>query len=473
MIIARDNELQLLRETLDSEYSQFVAVYGRRRIGKTFLIREAFNYDFTFEHSGIAGTSKIQEIDQFCISLKRAGLKAKFDKPDTWMEAFELLKDLIIQSKAEKKVIFIDELSWMDTKRSDLIIALESFWNGWASARKDIVLIVCASATTWMIDEVIHNKGGLYNRLNLQINLKPFTLKECEKYLISKNISMNRQDILECYMILGGVPYYWSLLRKELSMPQNIDRMFFAEGAILKDEFEYLFKSLFKNPTPYIAVVTALGKKKAGMTREELSSSDKLLNSGNLTKCLNDLENSGFIKTYNHFGNKKKNAVYQLIDNYTLFYFKFIETKTNDEEYWTHMINMPSKNAWCGLAFERICFEHIPQIKKALGISGVLTDINSWRCVADSENGINGSQIDMLISRRDRVINLCEMKYSEQDYSITKDYYEKLRKKILDFRNVTKNKDAIHLTIITTHGLNRNMYSSNVQSVVTADDLFE
>jgi len=473
MIIARDKEIQSLKEAYDSEYSQFVAVYGRRRVGKTFLIREAFNYKFTFEHSGLAGDNQSMELEHFVNSLKNSGYKKSCETPENWMQAFELLKDLIRSSKDKRKVIFIDELSWMDTDGSDLLIALEGFWNGWASARKDIVLVVCASATSWMINKIIHNIGGLYNRLNLQIYLEPFTLKECEEYLNAKKIVMSRQDILEGYMILGGIPYYWSFLKKEFSLSQNIDAMFFDGNAPLKNEFDYLYASLFKRPSQYISVVTALAKKKIGMTREELSKQTVLSNSGIMTTVLNDLENCGFIRSYTEYGKKKKGTVFQLIDNFTLFYFKFMENKPNDNHFWTNSLNTPGRNSWCGLAFERVCLQHIPQIKQKLGISGVLTETHSWRCNADLDNGIFGSQIDMLIVRRDRVINLCEMKYSELEYSVTKSYDMKLREKIHDFLTVTKSRYAIHLTIITTYGLKQNMYSGNIQSVVTADDLFQ
>ena len=472
MIIAREKELKLLRESLESDYSSFIAVYGRRRVGKTFLVREAFDYSFTFQHAGLAGKDKKLELENFCNSIRNAGYEKNFDVPSDWLEAFELLKALINQAKEKKKVLFIDELSWMDTKGSDFMVALEGFWNGWASARKDIVLIVCASATSWMINKIIHNKGGLYNRLNLQIRVNPFTLKECEEYLQANKIAMNRHQILECYMILGGIPYYWSFLRKEYSLSQNIDAMFFADDAQLKDEFQYLYASLFDNASYHIQVVTALGTKKVGMTRAEIVSASKLSNSGVLTNTLEELESSGFVRTYTEFGKKKKDAVYQLIDNYTLFYFKFLKDRPSDEHYWTNLLNMPARNAWCGLAFERVCLEHISQIKQKLGISGVLTETHGWKCSEDIDKGINGSQIDLLILRKDQVINICEMKYSTSEFTITEEYERKLREKISDFLTVTKTKYAIHLTMITVYGLKQNLYSGGVHSVITVDDLF-
>lgn len=473
MLVAREKEKTLLQESLESEYSQFIAVYGRRRVGKTFLIRESFGYRFTFEHAGLAKGSLDQQLSHFCDSLRDAGLDLPEERPSCWLDAFSLLKDLLRAAPEGKKVIFIDELSWMDTKGSDLILALEGFWNGWASARKDIVLVVCASATSWMLNEVIHNKGGLYNRLTAQINLKPFTLAECKEYLDARGIAMSRQDILECYMIMGGVPYYWGFLKKGLSLTQNIDAIFFAADAPLRHEFDYLYASIFDNPHNHLAVIEALGRRRAGMTREEIARHTALTNSGTLTKALRELESCGFIRTYTEYGKKKKGAVYQLIDNFTLFHFKFLADEPDDDHLWTHLLNTPRRNTWCGLAFELVCLEHLPQIKQALGISGVVTQAHSWRCAADPDAGVNGSQVNLLIARQDRVINICEMKYSGSNFTVTKAYDKKLREKVADFTRVTHTRDAIHLTLVTTYGLKKNTYFGAFQSVVTASDLFE
>ena len=471
MLIARKKERGLLTSALKADESQFIAVFGRRRVGKTYLIRETLAGSFVFQHTGYANTGTKGQLFAFAASLKEYGLQ-DFDSPSNWLEAFELLKDLIRKSSYDRKVVFIDELSWMDSGRSDLMPALEGFWNGWASARKDIVLIVCGSATSWMLSKVVHNKGGLYNRLTAQINLMPFTLAECKEYAASRGIVMNHHQLLECYMIMGGVPYYWSLLHKELSLSQNIDRIFFADDAPLRDEFRYLFRSLFKRPDSYVAIIEALGTRKAGMERTELLEATGLTNSGGFTSKLEELEQCGFIRKYREYGKERKNAVYQLIDSFTLFHYKFLEKRPTDERYWSNQENTPAHNAWCGIAFERVCLQHIGEMKKALGISGVITDVSSWRCAADSERGISGSQIDLLIDRRDQVINLCEMKYSTHEYSITKEVDANVRRKVSDFRSVTGTKSAIHVTFVTPYGLAHNSYAGNVQSVITADDLF-
>ncbi len=472
MIIGRDSEIEQLKRIVNDDNSHFVAVYGRRRVGKTFLIREAFNYRFTFQHSGLYDGTLKDQIFAFEASIKDCGGQ-DFSGRKNWLEAFEDLKSLIRSSNEKRKVIFIDELSWMDTKNSDLIRALENFWNGWASARKDIILIVCASATSWMMSKVIHNKGGLYNRLTEQIALSGFSLAECEEYVKHLGLALTREQILQYYMVFGGVPYYWGFLEKGMSVQQNIDNALFVKNAPLKDEFRYLYASIYRNPDLHIKIVKALGTKKAGMTREELITNAGVANSGDLTVKLDELESCGFIRKYYAYGMKKKNAVYQLIDNFTLFYYQFMADEPRDEKFWTNQINTPRVNAWQGLAFERVCFEHIRQIKEKLGITGVQIDVNSWYCKPDKEVGTKGAQIDMLIVRKDQIINLCEMKYSGSEYTITESVDSVIRNKIEVFKTVTESKYAIFPTLITTYGLVDNQYSGNIQSVITLDDLFK
>ena len=472
MLIGRENEQTLLHNAYNSEYSRFIAVYGRRRVGKTFLIRETFDYNFTFQHSGLANGKLKEQLLAFSESLTDAGM-TELPTIRNWMEAFKQLKILIKESSDIKKVIFIDELSWMDTPKCDLMMALENFWNSFASARKDVVLIICSSATSWILNNVVHNKGGLHNRVTDKIALQPFNLNECEKFLDSKNISMDYYDILEGYMALGGVPYYWDFIQRDKSMTQNINLLFFEKDAFLKGEFDYLYASVFKKPEDYIKIVTALGKKKIGMTRGEIAKETGITANGAFTKKLEELESCGFVRRYHEYGKKNMGAVIQLIDNYTLFYFKFLETAPTDSKFWEKSIDSPSRRAWMGLAFERVCLQHSEQIKKKLGILGVLTDESAWNCTSDSNNGIYGSQVDLVIDRKDRVVNLCEMKYAQNEYEITKDYETKLREKVSDFRNITKTKSAINLTIVTTYGLKNNKYSGRVHSVVTASDLFQ
>ena len=470
MIIGRKEEQQILHSAVQSENSEFVAVYGRRRVGKTYLIRETFGYKFTFQHTGLAKGNTKEQLFSFAISLRDAG----YDDcpiPKSWLEAFSLLSAYLKNSTDEKKIVFLDELPWMDTPRSNFISAFEHFWNGWASARKDIVLIICGSATSWIINKVINDHGGLHNRVTKQIALQPFTLKECEMFAKSKGLEMSRYQLAECYMVFGGIPYYWSLLEKGLSLAQNIDKIIFAKNGKLSNEFNQLYASLFKSPEQYIDIVTALGKKKAGMTREEIIAATDKYSNGALSKVLDELEYCGFIRKYNGFDKKSKQAIYQLIDNYTLFYFKFIrQNENNDEHFWSASIDSAMHRAWSGLAFERLCMAHTQQIKVALGISGVLSNVYSWRKEADETS--DGAQVDLLIDRKDQVINLCEMKYSLSEYAIDAEYEQKLRNKKSAFIDATNTRKAVHLTMVTTFGIKTNVHSGIVQNEVKLDDLF-
>ena len=471
-MFGRENEKQTLLSLLDSDKSEFVAVYGRRRVGKTFLVRETFNYNFAFQHTGLQDANINEQLEEFANSLIIAGIK-KVKRPKNWSQAFFILGQYISTLPEGKKVIFIDELPWLDTPNSKFVSALDHFWNGWATARKDIVLVVCGSITSWMMDKIVMNYGGLHNRLTEQIYLRPFTLHECEEYAAQRNLGMNRRNIMETYMILGGIPFYWDMLRKDLSWAQNIDRMFFYPNGKMRNEFEALYKSLFRKPQTYIQVVTVLGTKKIGMTRNELIKSLKEESGGSLTKTLRELEQCDFIRSYNSIGKTKKNTIYQLIDNFTLFYFKFMADNTvNDKNFWSGTITKPIYNAWSGLAFERVCFQHIDQIKHALGISGIISNVYSWIYVP-KDTDEQGVQIDMLIDRDDNVINVCEMKFSQGEYELTEKYDLALRNKIVTFQTITKTRKGVSLVMITSYGLKRNAWANGVQRQITMDDLFK
>lgn len=472
MIIGREYEQQRLLDFFKSEYSEFVAVYGRRRIGKTYLVKETFDYKFSFQHTGVQGGDKARQLSEFAQSLKNAGAVGGLKLKD-WFEAFHALEDLLSKLPDGKKVVFIDELPWMDTQKSGFVSALEHFWNGWATMRKDILLIVCGSAASWIVSKIVKNYGGLHNRLSAQLYLKPFTLHECELYVKSREINMTRRQILETYMVLGGVPYYWSFLQRRFSYSQNIDNMFFAEGAELRNEFDALYASLFKNPSPYVDLVTLLGKKKIGMTRNEIVKNFGKDTGGTLTTVLRDLELCGFLRAYNSIGKTAKDTVYQLIDNFTLFYFKFMqENRRHDSQFWSHSVSKQFYAVWSGLAFERVCLQHTAQIKRALGISGVVSSDYSWvyRPQNADETGV---QIDLLIDRDDDTINLCEMKFTKDKYEITKQYSEALWRKVTVFEQKSGSKKSVFPVMITVYGLLRNAYADDIQHQVVMDDLFE
>ena len=463
-MIGREYEKNELLKAYSSDYSEFVAVYGRRRVGKTFLVRETFGYRFTFQHAGLKKKSTPIQLDRFRQSLIECGYRACPELPN-WYKAFDALKVVVETSVDIKKIVFIDEMPWMDRPNANFLSALENFWNAWASARKDVLLIVCGSAASWMLKRVVHNKEGLHNRVTYRIPLLPFTLKECEAYAESQDLNLNREQLAECYMILGGIPYYWHFLDKGLSVAQNVDELFFAGHDKLENEFEELYESLFQSPEPYVEIVTALARKKIGMTREELCANTELANSGNLSECLKDLERCGFVRKYVPLGRKAKGCVYQLMDNYTLFYFKFVEPNHGiDKSHWTKLLGTSVHNVWSGLAFERLCLQHVDQIKEALRIGGVHANIYAWRSPH--------AQIDLLIDRDDGIVNLCEMKFAADEFEVTATDDRDMKRRMSELKELSGTRKALHVTYVTTYGLRKNSYAKNVQSEVTLDDLF-
>lgn len=468
-MIGRKKELQTLTRAYESTQSEFVTVYGRRRVGKTFLVNEAFHSRFAFYHAGLKCGNMSQQLKNFRLSLIKYGHRDCPELKD-WLEAFFELEQFLARRPKGRKVVFIDEMPWLDTHRSDFLMAFEGFWNGWATSRKDILLIACGSATSWIVKKILKNKGGLHNRVGTRIKLFPFTLAECEQYARSRRLAYDRKMIAECYMAFGGVAYYWSLLEKGLSPEQNFNLLFFGTDDGLRLEFDELYSSLFKNPEPYVKIILRLGRKRAGLTRDELRSAIGHVDGGRLSLYLADLAECGFIRQYLPVGGKN-GGTYQLIDNFSLFFMQFVAGNTSrDGDYWTDRASDGEKNAWRGFAFERLCLEHIPQIKKALGISGVYTEVYSWNRTATAQQ--RGAQVDLLIDRRDGIVNLCEMKYASKPFAIDKRENDKLQNRVEAFREVLPKNRSIHLTLVTSCGLVHNIYWNNVQSKITLDDLF-
>lgn len=469
-MIGRKEEIELLRRLLDSDESEFVAVYGRRRVGKTYLIRETFDGRFSFVHTGLPRGNRRQQLVHFARSLESFG-GGTVRIPQNWFAAFDALKGLLARTPSGRKVVFIDEMPWMDTPKSDFMMALESFWNEWASARKDVLLVVCGSAASWMVKNLFRNRGGLHNRVTARLFLQPFTLQECEQFAAERGLSMGRRDLAECYMALGGIPYYWRYLAKGLGVAQNFDQMFFAQGAPLREEFDELYSSLFKHAEIYKSVVSALATKKMGMTRRELVEALNLSSAGKLTDALDTLESSGFVRSYRFLGRRSRETTYQLIDCFTLFHFRFLDGRVRDERYWSSTISSSGQSVWRGLSFEMLCLLHFRQIRAALGVAGVHAEAYSWRHQGD-DTYPHGVQIDLLIDRADNVINVCEMKWCAGKFAIDRAYEALLKNKVATLSGVTGTHKSIHLTLVTTDGVLRNQYAGCVQSEITLDDLF-
>ena len=470
MIIGRKKELEQLRTAFDSDEAQLVAVYGRRRIGKTFLVRNAFDNSFTFTYSGTLNISNRDQLALFHDALVRHGAN-NGATPTSWFEAFGQLRDLIEKSTDKRKVIFIDEMPWMDAPRSKFVPALESFWNGWASGRNDILMIICGSASSWIINKIFKNRGGLHNRVSCRIHLHQFTLFEIEEFASHHKLGFSRNQILEGYMAMGGVPFYWSKLSPSKSIAQNINDIFLNEDGELRHEFNELYASIYDNPERYISVIEALSTKKKELTREEIAKAGKLGNNGHLTSILRDLTVCGFIRKYCHTDKKLRDAIYQLVDCYTLFHYQFVmQSYGADDDYWVKIQQTPTYNTWCGLAFERVCLLHARQIKAALGISGIIANIFSWHIARTEDHP--GVQIDLVIDRSDNVTNICEMKYAPNGYTMTAQEANRISERLRVFSLYAPKRKSVQLVMITSNGIPGQGRRLQIARELTADDLF-
>ena len=473
-IIGRKKEIEELERLYNTENAEFVAVYGRRRVGKTYLIKEVFKDRFAFWHTGLSPYDHDKkfllrdQLQTFFYSLQDYGLEGE-PCPKSWLEAFRLLEKLLAKKdNGSRQVVFIDELPWMDTARSRFIPAFEHFWNGWASKRDNIMLIVCGSATSWMEDNLINNKGGLYNRLNREMKLHPFTLAECEAYFRNKEMVMSRYDIAQTYMVLGGIPHYLSLFEKGYSAAQNIDRLLFDKDAKLKNEFDRLFGSLFKNADEHKKVIRLLAERRGGYTRKEILERTGIKDGGGASDILKGLMESDFIRSYYPFG-ERRTEHYRLTDHFCTAYLCFLDGKDSlDSQFWQKNNASPRLNSWRGFAFEELCFAHINQVKQKLGIGSVTTIESSWIVESSDQK----QQIDMLIDRADNVVNLCEIKFYAKPFVINGKYETELRERVQTLMDNVPQKKSVHLTLMAAYGLKQNEYSGMVQSVVTLDDLF-
>ncbi|MDP6355767.1 MAG: ATP-binding protein [Planctomycetota bacterium] len=475
-LVGRYEEREILQKTLVSGESEFIAVYGRRRVGKTFLIREFFKENLCFEITGIHDAPLAEQLQNFSQAIGKAvGKRGKPPElPATWQQAFQqLIAFLETQKQRQKLVIFFDELPWLATRRSRFLPALDHFWNSWASARSDIVLIVCGSAASWMIGNIINHRGGLHNRITRRIRLVPFSLAETQEYLKGRKIDLGQRDILELYMAMGGIPHYLREVEPGLSAAQIIDKACFTSNGFLRDEFSKLYASLFEHSGNHVAIVRCLATKRRGLTRNEIAKQTKLQTGGGLTSLLHELEESGFVARMHPFGKSRKGILYRLVDEYSVFYINWVErSRTFHKGAWLKKHSSPAWYAWSGYAFESVCFKHIPQMRRALGIEAVETTESSW-LHRPRHGEDDGGQIDLLIDRRDNCINLCEMKFSEREVNIDKRYAGHLRNRRELFREVTRSRKVLFLTMVTTYGVKQNLYSQElITNSITMEALY-
>jgi len=472
IMVGRVEESKILREALSGKVSSMIAVVGRRRIGKTYLIETTYKDNMIFNLIGQQHADRNSQLENFADKLQEYSKSNQPLKvPKNWKVAFDRLKEyLIVHKTAKKKVVFFDELPWLDTHRSGFLSQLSYFWNDWA-VKNDVVVVVCGSAASWMINKVVNHRGGLHNRINHLIQLQPFTLTEVKKYMRKNHIKLDEYQIIQLYMAIGGVPHYLKQLRAGETAAQNIQRICFSPNGLLRNEFHNLYAALFDRPEGHIEVIRALSKKWKGLTRNEIIQHSQLSNGGGLSKILEELDRSSFITSFQPYGKKKRQTLYRLTDEYSLFYLTFIEGSTTKDNVWQQLSQKQAVKAWQGYAYESLCLKHINRIKEALGISGLYTEESGF--VHQGDDTMSGMQIDLLIDRPDNAIHLCEMKFYNDTISITKEYAEKLRNRRSAFQYFTKTKKFLFTTLITTYGLNVNQHSLGlIDHVITMDQLF-
>lgn len=474
-IIGREKEQEILEQAVMNEDAEFIALYGRRRIGKTYLISNFFEgKGVFFELTGRSQASKANQLKNFSTVLANTFNRGERDRrPTDWDEALMQLYTAIKSVEESKKVIlFFDELPWLASAKSGFLEALDLFWNRYISRRKNVILVICGSAASWMIKKIINNKAGLHNRLTRPpIHLKPFTLGETKKYLDSKKIYLEHKQIVDIYMSLGGVAHYLSLIPRGKSSAEITAELCFCEGAPLESEFHRLYNSLFNQPEKHIEVVKALAKNHQGLTQQQLfHPHTSLAVGGGSVNILQELESCGFILKVPQFGKKKKDAQYRLIDAFSLFYLKWMEnSKAMGSSYWLQKQSSQKYSVWCGYAFENVCLQHIGQIIKALELTVTAQSYSTWKYEGDA----GGAQIDLVIDRSDKCINLCEIKFYEGDFKVSKDYAKKLLFKKSCFRERTLSKKTLFTTMISSYGVHKNShYFEAVDQQITMESLF-
>lgn len=469
-LAGRQFEHNRMRNILETNQSELLAVVGRRRVGKTFLIKKTYENEMVFHLTGIQDVNRKIQLDNFTSARNAFFPKSQpYAKPKTWFEAFAQLKDLLRKPTKKKRVLFFDELPWLASGSKEFLKVFDHFWNGWA-VDQNLVVVICGSSASWMIDHIINSKGGLHNRGTQKIHLKPFTLQETEDFFKQQSISMPRYSIIQIYMAMGGIPYYLREVQKGDSAAQAIDRAYFGKQAALFGEFDNLYRALFSNYQKHIEVIRALASRWKGFTRQELIEATSMKTGGGLSAILNELEASDFIQSYLPFGKKERDKLYRLTDEYSLLYLKFIEPNKLQAGFWLKNFNTPTAKAWSGYAFESLCMKHVEGIKRGLGISGIFTREASF--VKRKDETTDGCQIDLLIDRADQAINLCEMKFYDGPYILTTEDVRNLQQKRNVFEQTTGTRKQLFITLITTQGLYENEQSRIADKSLDMNVLF-
>lgn len=462
-MIGRKKEIEKIERLLASGRSEFLAITGRRRVGKTFLIDAMLGQNYCFSMTGIQNGSMTAQLVNFSVKLSEYNREAPQKTPENWQMAFLYLKTYLkTLDKEKKQVIFLDELPWIATPKSGFVQMMAHFWNDYLSKEPHFILVICGSATSWISQKIINDPGGLHNRVTENIHLYPFTISETHAFLKNKGLSFSLQDLAKIYMTLGGIPFYLENLRKGESFPAAIERMCFSPNGILHNEYANLFQALFNNADIHQQIVSVLATRHYGMSHTEILSQIGMKQAtGSYQRAMEELIISDFVVENTPFGKKKRGSIYRLVDEFSIFYHRFIKSnKKYTQGIWQQLAESQTYKIWAGYAFETLCTKHIDAIKRALGIAAVYTEIYSLHIPGTSE--AEGLQIDLLIDRKDGCINLCEIKFHSSPFAISKDYYQQLLEKKQRFLDHTHTQKSVFLTFITNHGLAPNAYSKEI-----------
>lgn len=476
-IVGRKKEQKVLDKIWRSNNAELVAIYGRRRVGKTFLVREFFcKQKRYFELTGMKETSVRQQLKNFTDAFSKTF--HPIDRPKNWRDAFSLLNKEFEKKPFQKHLIFFDELPWLAGKKSGFIQALDYFWNAYWSQIPHIKIILCGSAASWMLEHLINAKGGLHNRLTFYIQIEPFNLYETKEYLIAKKVRLSEKHLLDLYMVMGGIPHYLNYIDATKSAEQNIQNICFASSGFLLTEFRRLFASLFDAAEVNLSIIREIAKRREGISREELISKTGMSSGGTFNKRIDELQAAGFIQGYIPYHHKKKEQHFRVIDEYSAFYLTWIDPIIDkgftQHNYWKSCFRKSQWATWAGYAFESLCLKHLPQILKSLDLESTPCVIGSWRFTPKKGSKDAGAQIDLLFDRHDNAVTLCEIKYSSTKYAIDKSYAKELIRKMDVFKERTGTNKQLFMAFITTMGVKKGLWGKEaVSDEVTLRDLFK
>jgi hypothetical protein len=410
MFVGRKNELRMLNDAYRSGKDELVVLYGRRRIGKSSLVKRfAEKKKAYYEFEALEGETTPGQINHFLQQLKK-----QIDDPildsvrfANWEQVFTYLTEKVINRKSKvKKILFLDELPWMAAGRIRLVSLLKYYWdNHWKS--KHVMLILCGSVASFMVKKVLHS-NALYGRTTIEILLKGFSPEEAARLLSKKR---SREETLNYQLVFGGVPKYLEQINTSQSFNKNMNTLCFSPHGIMLKEVERIFYSQFREPRTYLKIINLL--KNGIFSLSEISSKTKIPSGGGLKQYLKNLERAEMIRSYIPFdrsGNSKFKK-YTLADEFLVFFFKYMGPnlrviKESSSRRLFETLTQNSFDSWLGFAFERFCLKHA-------GLLALVMDFADDILLASPYFKKNDErfQIDLLYQRADRVITVCEIKH--------------------------------------------------------------